>query len=365
LGGGRDVAPDRSPERGRPLVTRTKKSAVASFAAAAISAVLSMTLLASPAQAADTGLYGAPDPSSDAVYRQSLAILGLTSVGIRPAASAIEWLVDQQCADGSFQSYRADTSVPCAPSDPVAFSGPDTNSTALAAMALESVDQDRSARRAAIALIDGAQTSGRFASWPYNFGGTPDASSTGLVVNALDAVGANSATIAAGQRWLRARIIPCGRSYGGALRNDATTSAANNFATAQGLLGLTEALPVDDRSYPRANPQCSGSPVARVSSYLARTLSRDGILTYSGFGGNDYGSTSAAVIGLGEAQLGKRGIETAVAALQRDAREWIATDAGDSVGAAGWLLMVAESTGEDPRSFGGVDLVRTITGSIR
>lgn len=343
------------------MIARTFTSTLAAIAAAALGA----TLLAAPAKAADTGLYGQTSPTSDAVYRQSLAILGLKAVGITPAPTAVQWLIGQQCADGSFQSYREDTSVPCAPSDPQAFSGPDTNSTALAAMALKAVDANRAAARAANALIRGAQRTGNQASWPYNFGGSPDASSTGLVVNALDAVGGNAATITAGQRWLRARIIPCGRTYGGALRNDAASLAANNFSTAQGLLGLTEALPVEVPSDPEANPPCAGSAEKRVASYLARTLTRDGILTYSGFGGNDYGSTSAAVVGLGKTQLGRQGINTAVAALKRDARDWISTDDGDSVGAAGWLLMVAEASGENPRSFGGVNLIQTITGSIR
>ena len=343
------------------MVTRMLTTAVSAICTTALAA----TLVATPAHAADTGLYGQTDPSADGVYRQSLSILGLTAVGVRPARAAVQWLLDQQCADGSFQSYRADVSVPCAPSDPEAFSGPDTNSTALAAMALQAVDEDRAATRAANALVQGAQRSGKSAAWPYNFGGTPDASSTGLVVTALDAVGANSATIAAGQRWLRARVIPCGRTYGGALRNDASSTAANNFATAQGLLGLTEALPVDEKAEPAGNPACSGSAVTRVSSYLAKTLTRDGILSYSGFGGNDYGSTSAAVIGLGEAEVGQRAIDSAVSALQRDARAWITTEKGASVGAAGWLLMVSESAGENPRSFGGVNLIQTITGSIR
>ena len=342
-------------------VTRTVTTAIAPLAIAALSA----TLLASPAQAADTGLYGRTDPSSDGVYRQSLAILGLSAVGVRPAPSAVRWLVDQQCADGSFQSHRSDTSVPCAASDPQAFTGPDTNSTALAAMALQVAGEERAAARAGNALLRATKRTGNLAAWPYNFGGTPDASSTGLVVNALDAIDADSQTVEAGQRWLRARIIPCARKYGGALRNDAASKAANNFATAQGLVGLTEALPVEEQDDPGANPSCAGTSVERVSSYLARTLERDGILTYSGFGGNDYGSTAAAVIALGAAELGNGGIDSAVAALKRDARAWIATDAGDSVGAAGWLLMVAASTGESPRSFGGVNLVQTITGSIR
>ena len=49
------------------MVTRKITSALAALAAAALSA----TLLAAPAQAADTGLYGDTDPTADAVYRQS------------------------------------------------------------------------------------------------------------------------------------------------------------------------------------------------------------------------------------------------------------------------------------------------------
>ena len=343
------------------MVTRRITAALASLAAVALTA----TMLAVPAQAADSGLYGSTDPSADAVYRQSLAILGLTSVGVDPAPSAVQWLADQQCADGTFQSYREDTSVPCAPSDPAAFTGPDTNSTALAAMALQATGEQRAATRAAQALVDGAEKTGRTAAWPYNFGGTPDASSTGLVVAALQSVGANTTAIAEGKRWLRQRIIGCSRKYGGALRNDTSSPAASNFATAQGLLGLTDALPVTGEADPAGNPNCSGPATQRVSSYLAQTLTRDGVLIYSGFGGNDYGSTAAAVVALGEAGLGRRGINRAVATLEREAGSWISTDAGDSVGAAGWLLMVAESTGENPRSFGGVNLVRTITGSLR
>lgn len=347
------------------LTTQSITKKITSVLAAVAATALSVSLLAAPAQAADTGLYGSTDPTSDGVFRQSLAILGLTASGLRPAPSAVQWLKDQQCANGAFQSYRADTSTPCAPSDPAAFTGPDTNSTALAAMALQASGERQAAQRAASALINGAQRTGNTAAWPYNFGGSPDASSTGLVVNALQSVGANTAVTAAGQRWLRARIIPCPRKYGGALRNDATSPAANNFATAQGMLGLTSALPVTKKAAPKANPRCAGNATTRVASYLARTLTRDGILTYSGFGGNDYGSTSAAVVALGSANLGRRGMASAVTALKRDARSWVTTDKGNNVGAAGWLLMVSATTGDNPRSFGGVNLVQTITGSIQ
>lgn len=344
------------------MVTRIMKTAAVSIAALALTA----TTIAAPAHAADTGLYGSTPPDFDGVNRQSQAILALSAFGVEPARSSIRWLVDQQCADGSFQPYRSDTSVPCAPSDPSAFTGPNTDSTAWAAMALSVAGEDRAARRAANALVRNSQTSGRVTAWPSVFGGTPNASSTGLAVNALEELDVNPSAVSAGKRWLRARIIPCGRKYGGALRQDTSSTAADNFSSTQGLLGLTEAIPVDNEGDPQPNPVCSGSAVNRVSSYLARTLTNDGLLTYLGYGdGNDYGSTAVAVVALSSANLGRQGIDEAVSALQRDARQWITTDNGDSVGAAAWLLMVAKATGENPRSFGGVNLVQTITGSIR
>ena len=65
-----------------------------------------------PASAAaapkNVGLYGSSDPTYDGVFRQSLAILGLHAAGQTPDPTAIDWLLDQQCADGGFSSYNAD-----------------------------------------------------------------------------------------------------------------------------------------------------------------------------------------------------------------------------------------------------------------
>ncbi|MFI6983366.1 prenyltransferase/squalene oxidase repeat-containing protein [Embleya sp. NPDC050154] len=58
-------------------------------------------------------LYGRSDPTSDGVYRQSLAIMALASTDSQPAPTAIEWLLGQQCADGGFTAYRADPAAPC------------------------------------------------------------------------------------------------------------------------------------------------------------------------------------------------------------------------------------------------------------
>ena len=99
-------------------------------------------LLASPAAHAvspafhEVGLYGTSDPTYDGVYRQSLAILGLEAAGRTPAPEAVQWLLNQQCADGGFSSYKS--TVACPAFDSVAFTGGrDSNATAMAVSALE------------------------------------------------------------------------------------------------------------------------------------------------------------------------------------------------------------------------------------
>src|SRR5436305_2018998 len=54
------------------------------------------------------GLFGAADPTFDGAFRQGLALMALKVVGVADAAAA-DWLVGQQCADGSWTAFRADT----------------------------------------------------------------------------------------------------------------------------------------------------------------------------------------------------------------------------------------------------------------
>src|SRR5690242_590213 len=86
---------------------------------------------ASPSPVIPGGLYGSADPTYDGVWRQSLALLAQDTVGVKPAAEAVDWLVGQQCGSGAFAAYRADASAKCDGKTPV-----DTNSTAAAVQAL-------------------------------------------------------------------------------------------------------------------------------------------------------------------------------------------------------------------------------------
>ncbi len=130
----------------------------------------------------DTGLYGPPDIYNSA-FNQGLALVALHAIGASDPA-AVAWLKGQQCADGSWTAYRADTGVPCA-FDPVTFAGPDSNVTAMAAMGL--VANSTAATVDPTTWFDSIQNpDGGF---PFSAGFSSDPNSTALVVQALLALG--------------------------------------------------------------------------------------------------------------------------------------------------------------------------------
>ena len=137
----------------------------------------------------DAGLYGGADPTFDGAYRQGLSLMALSSVGVTDPLG-VAWLSAQQCTDGGWTAYRADTSVACPAPDPATFSGPDTNSSALAAEAL--VAQGATFAHRPVPFFMAAQSSdGGFA----YIGGpdqASDANSTGVVIQALVALRASS-----------------------------------------------------------------------------------------------------------------------------------------------------------------------------
>jgi hypothetical protein len=88
----------------------------------------------------DAGLFGTSDPAFDGAFREGTVLTALKAAKIVPSnakvVAAEAWLTRQQCADGMWTSYRADTSVACPTADPNTFAGPDTNSTGMAAQGL-------------------------------------------------------------------------------------------------------------------------------------------------------------------------------------------------------------------------------------
>jgi hypothetical protein len=358
-------------------MSRTSIPRLAAFAA--LSALAFSAIAQAPAQAAPsstTGLYGSADPTYDGVFRQSLGLMGLTAVGVKPAPTAITWLLDQQCANGSFEAYRADLTKACAASDPVAATGPDTNSTALAITALMSIDgHSGSASSAvtgrAVTAADKAMTwlkksQNKDGGWAYFPGGKSDANSTGLSLAAVltQAPDLKAATLVAGKKFLGTLVVPCGRTDGGALLYQ-LGAKPDSSASAQGLLGLTGTAPVAGPQKLRSAPACSGSAANKVASYLSKQILAKGVLGSSFGDGPDYTATSVAVLSFVEARIGKQAVAKATNVLATNAKAYTMGDSGPVTAAVGLLLMVAEATGKNPKSFGGVNLVTTLQGSQR
>ena len=344
---------------------------------AAVAAVTAVTVglspMASAAPSATTGLYGAGDPTYDGVYRQSLAIAGLVATGNRPAPAAITWLLDQQCADGSFQAYRANLSAPCDASDPVNFTGPDTNSTATALMALTALDKSiRTSRAVATRVASAARKASTWllrrqnsdGGWSWSPGGASDANSTGLVASSL-LTGRTTVRSPANRKarlFLGRLSFSCAAGGGFPYQ---TGGKVDGSATAQGLVGIAGAVPVSGPRRLAAAAPCANTAKAKAASYLATQLAATGSLT-SVFGtGPDITNTGWAILGLVSARQGRAAVAKATAALKAAAPAETRNEDGPVPGDLGLFLLVAEATGSTPTDFGGVDLVTTLTGSIR
>jgi LPXTG-motif cell wall-anchored protein len=223
------------------------------------------------------GLFGVNDPTYDGAFREGLALLALHSVGIANAAG-VTWLEDQQCAGGAFTAFRADTTVACPAVDPNTFSGPDTNSTALAVLGLHAQGASAPAS-SGVAALNGARNAN--GGWGYlgSSDQSTDANSTGLVLDALRAV--NGSTDSAGLTALLALQVGCngdaadrgGIAFqpgaGGALTPDAYATVQATPALAGVALPITAATISTDVPTPCAPPATTTTTVVSTTTVAA------------------------------------------------------------------------------------------------
>ena len=218
-----------------------------------------------------SGLFGVANADFDGAFRQGLSLLALDAVGV-PNTTGTDWLIDQQCDDGLWTAFRADTSVACPPVDPNMFTGPDTNSTALAVLALQAHGVSAPASDGADALGTVRNPGG---AWGYlaQSDQTTDANSTGIVMAALRAV--NGTTDAAGLDSLLALQVGCDAAPAdqggiafqagpdGALAPDALASVQAIPALAGIVLPMGQASITDD--VVDACPATTGSTTTTVA----------------------------------------------------------------------------------------------------
>ena len=318
------------------------------------------------------GLFGVQDPTYDGVYRQSLAIIGLVATGHTPNAPAVAWLLAQQCADGAFTAYRANTSTACTPATE------DENATATAIQALVALGKPTATAVAALKhfqLPDG----GFYDNTAFGPAAS-DVNSTGLALSALVAAGVDPVTVTSttgktGDSYLRSLQIACTATAGAGaydFQGEATLHA-NDYATVQGLLGeLGKALPVSPGTSAGSTPACpatvadAATSAAAATSYLAARLAATKGAIPSAFGsGTDWTSTANAVLDLEAAGAGTTAVAPALAALQAGTKAYVQAAGADAPGPLATLLMVAHASGIDPGAFGGVDLTTTLASTER
>ncbi|NQW31580.1 MAG: hypothetical protein HQ468_02535 [Actinomycetales bacterium] len=339
--------------------------------AAVLSIAVALGLGLSPAHAAgpDAGLYGTTDPTYTGVDNQALAILGLDSVGVSADRAAVKWLVAQQCLDGSFESYRVSIRTACGPPDAVNYTGPNTNATALAALALNASGKIAQAQRAvewltkATAVAPNGKTG--IAYYPGS-GALPDTNSSGLAYAAMSGLGVNSAVVRQVRAYLLSAITPCAQS--GGAKFQVSEAGVNNSASAQALFGLAALTPAEPANKLGASPKCAKNKaknkVKNLASYLSGQL-KTGVLSSFPYDGDDFGNTAATVVTFNTMKVGKKPVGKATAALKKNAKTWALKDGKVNAGALGWLLMVAQATDSNPKKFGGVNLISTLTKSMK
>jgi LPXTG-motif cell wall-anchored protein len=186
-----------------------------------------------------SGLFGSQDATYDGAFRQGLSLLALHGVGVDNPSGAT-WLSDQQCADGGWTAFRADTSVPCPAADPVTFAGPDTNSSALAAEALNALGVTPA--HDPVAWFTSVRSTGGGFAYLGDPTQAADANSTGLVTQALLAL--NGSPDTAGIAALEAFQAGCTAAVadrGGLAFQPPSTGdlVPDEVATVQGLWGLS------------------------------------------------------------------------------------------------------------------------------
>jgi hypothetical protein len=357
-----------------PLRSRVARSAAALTAAAiAVGAAAPAALAApspSPSAPLPAALYGQGDPTFDGVWRQSLALLALDTVEVRPASGAVRWLVGQQCADGGFPAYRADTGAPCDPKTE------DTNATALAVQALAALGgHDAEVRKATDWLRKAQHDDG---GWSFNPEGTTDANSTSLVVGAFAAAKQDPAKVAKGGKSpydaLASLRLGCDApendrgtfayqpdKKGELHRNDSATAAAALAMAGKGLPVLMAEAVQHEGGH--RTMKCSGGKTPELSPEESAHLALWSLVPRLHDNewhvdapqkamGPDLGTT--ADIGLALAANSFTGeADNVLAWLQRNSAEW----SKGQPAALAKLILLSKATAADPRDFRGADLV--------
>ena len=294
------------------------------------------------------------------VFKQALGLIGQVRGGAGEAAVAAPaaYLRGLQAADGGWPSLI-----------PSGGAGADVDSTALAVMALTLVPGDAAAAAAqrGIAWIAGTQLAdGAFPGFaPPGSAPAHSTNSTALALQALRlSAGNHTAQITKALTFLAGT-----QNADGGFDIDSANDFSDLRATTQVVVGIV------GRSYATLLHDLGASAHAVTgAAYLVGRLT-DGTHLESSFddgqGGVvtfvDYGLTADLALALASANSQDAVLAKVVGYLRAHVGDYVdptGVAGGPYSGAAGKLAVLAESTGQNPASFGGVDLLTLLTGNV-
>ncbi|MEW2632521.1 prenyltransferase/squalene oxidase repeat-containing protein [Streptomyces sp. NPDC048389] len=354
-------------------MTTLRRCAAALVASAVLGLTAAPAALAAPSPAPSSelpgGLYGKSDPTYDGVWRQSLALLAQDTAGVKPADEAVTFLTGQQCANGGFPSYRADTAKGCDAAVPL-----DTNASGAAVQALAALGGQDAAVKKTVDWLKSVQNED--GGWGYNPGGASDANSTSLVIGALAAAGERPADAKspAGKTPYDALLTfakPCGGEDGGAFVYQvespgmvADSTAAAVLASHGKGLAATGGDAGDVKGTDCEKATTLDGAAHNGAAYLANGLAKTGHFDTPPMPGADdsspkpdFGNTADAVVALsvqGRAEQAEKPLEW----LRKNSAAW-AKENGPAAYAQ--LIFAARAAGADPKDFGGTDLVAALS----
>jgi prenyltransferase beta subunit len=288
---------------------------------------------------------------AQSVFSQALAIMAQVRAGdASGSASPVTFLEGLQATSGAFPSV-------------IPGSDSDVDSTAMAAMALDLLANDSTAKAAV------TKATAWIATQQETDGGFPGAAgdstnSAALAIQGLTLAGSKYRTqindalsFLAGQQ----------NSDGGFNVAADSQPGSDVRATTQvvgGIIGIPFGTLTDDVTAPAADVD-----PAAAADYLVKQLVDGNHLEYAGGFGPNYGGTADTAIALVATGTHSATLVALVQYLEKHVADYADPDGtsqfpGPYTGAAAKLALVAEITGQDPTDFGGFDLLKVLTDNV-
>ncbi|WP_424887693.1 prenyltransferase/squalene oxidase repeat-containing protein [Streptomyces sp. XH2] len=358
------------------LAVHARRGAAALATAAVLGAAAAPAAFADGSPSPAPGLYGTADPKFDGVFRQSLAFVAQNATGVTPAKPGVDWLAGQQCEDGGFPGYRADTSKACDPKKDEF-----TDATAAAVQGLAAAGGRADAVRKGLDWLKAHQNDD--GGWGYQAGSPTDANSTSIALGAFAAAGQDPAKDAVKNgknpvETLLAFQLGCDAKEGErgafAYLKDDKGLRADNLASAAAALatlgkGFLAEPPKKDADRPvkalecagedKAGPKDAAAAAEAVDGYLVAAMDKNGGYLLPSMPGApakpDQGNTADAALAL--AAGGHRAAAEKPLKWLRSKESGTAEWAKGQPGRLAKLILATRAAGGDPRDFAGTDLV--------